>query len=90
MLFCECETLPFVLREECRLRIFQNGVLWGLFGPKKEKVIVGWRKLYNEEHNDFYFSKNITRVISSRRMRLADHVACMGGMRNTYRILENL
>jgi hypothetical protein len=58
-----------------------------IFGPKREKVGGGWRVLRNEELRNLYASPNIIRVITSRRMRGAWHVACMGKMRNVYRIL---
>ena len=60
------------------LRAFQNKVLRRIFGPKRDEVIREWRKLYNEELNDLYFSPNIVRVVKSRRMRWAGHVALMG------------
>jgi hypothetical protein len=60
------------LREERRLRLFENSVLRRIFGPKRDVVTGEWRKLHNEEHNeelnDLYFSPNIVRVIKSRRM----------------------
>jgi len=65
--------------EERRLRVFENGVLRRIFEPKRDKVKRQWRKLHNEELNDLYFSRNIVRVIKSRRMRWAEHVVCMGG-----------
>jgi hypothetical protein len=65
------------LREEHRLRVFVNSVLRKIFGPKKEKD-GSWRKLYNDELHSLYSSPNIVTVIKSRRMRWAEHVACMG------------
>jgi hypothetical protein len=66
------------LREECRLRLFENRVLRGIFGPKRDEVTGEWKKLHNEEPNDLYYSTNIIRVIKLRRIRLVGHVACMG------------
>jgi len=51
------------LREECRLRVLENRVLRGIFGPKRDKVTGEWKKLHNEELNDLYCSLNIIRVI---------------------------
>jgi hypothetical protein len=62
-----------------RLRIFENRVLRRIFGPKRDKVKMEWRKLHNEELNDLYSSPSIVRVIKSRRMRWAGHVAHVGG-----------
>jgi hypothetical protein len=66
------------LREECRLRVFQNRVLWRIFGPKRDEVTGEWRKLHNEELRNLYFSPSIIRIIKSKRMRWAGHVARMG------------
>jgi len=57
------------LREEGKLRVFENRVLRRVFGPKREEVTGQWRKLHNEEFNGLYCSPNIVRVIKSRRMR---------------------
>ena len=73
-----CETWSFTLREELRLRLFENRVLRRIFGPERDEVTGDWRKLHNEELNDLYYSLNIVRVIKSRRMRWAGHVARMG------------
>jgi hypothetical protein len=72
------ETLSFTLREERRLRVFENGVLRRIFGPRKDKVTGEWRKLHDEEINDLYFSPNIFRVIKSRRKSWVGHVAVWG------------
>jgi hypothetical protein len=74
------------LREEHRLRVFENRVLRRIFGPKRDEVTGEWRRLHNEELNDLYSSPNI-RMIKSRRMRWAGHVARMGKGRGAYRIL---
>jgi hypothetical protein len=73
-----CETWSLILREERRLRVFENRVLRRVLGPKRDEVIWEWRKLYNEELNDLYSLPNIVRVVKSRRMRLAGHVSLMG------------
>jgi len=65
--------------------VFKNRVLRGIFGPKRDEVTGEWRKLQNEELNDLYSSQNIVRMIKSRRMRLAVHVARMGKERGVYR-----
>jgi hypothetical protein len=57
------------LREEHRLRVFENRVLRGIFGPKMDKVTGEWRKLHNEENNNLYSSLNIARMIKLRRIR---------------------
>jgi hypothetical protein len=66
------------LRKEHRLRVFENRVLRGIFRAKREGVTGDWRRLHNEELNDLYSSLNNIRVIKSRRMRWAGHVARMG------------
>jgi hypothetical protein len=83
---CGCETWSLTLREEQRLRVFENRVLRRIFGPKRDEVTGEWRRLRNEELNDLYSSPNI-RVIKSRRMRWEGHVARMGEKRGAYRIL---
>jgi hypothetical protein len=62
-------------------------VLWRIFGPKREKVVGGWRRLHNEELHNLYALPNIIRVIKSRRMRCVEDVARMGTMRNAHKIL---
>ena len=73
-----CETWLLTLREEHRLRVFENRVLSRIFGPKRDEVTVKWRKQQREELNDLYSSPNIIWVIKSRRMRWVGHVARMG------------
>ena len=80
------ETWSLTLREELRLRVSENRVLRRIFGPKKDKVPEEWRKLHIEELNNLYFSPNIVRVMKSRRMRWAGHVARMGEGRDVYRV----
>jgi hypothetical protein len=67
--------------------VFENRVLRGIFGPKRDEVTGEWRKLYNGELHNLYLSPDIIRQIKSRRMRWAGHVACMGEGRNVYRVL---
>jgi len=64
-----CETWSLTLREERRLRVFENRVLRRVFGSKRDELIGEWRKLYNEEFRDLYSLPNIVRVVKSRRMR---------------------
>jgi hypothetical protein len=73
-----CETWSLMLREEHRLRVFENRVLRRTFGPMHDEVTVEWRRLDNEGLNDLYSSPNIIRVIKSKRMRWAGHVAHEG------------
>jgi len=75
------------LREERKLRVFENMVLRRIFGPTREEVTGEWRRLHNEELNDLYSSPNIVRVINSRRMRWVGHVARMGEERGLYSFL---
>ena len=82
-----CEAWSLTLREERKLRVFENMVLRGLFGPRRDEVTGEWRRLHYEELNDLYSSPNIVRVRKSRRMRWAGHVACMGEERGVYRVL---
>ena len=73
-----CETWSLTLRQERKLRVFENMVLRRIFGPRRDEVTGEWRRLHNEELNYLYSSPNIVRVIKSRRMRWAGHVARMG------------
>ena len=81
------ETWLLTLREERRLRVFENRVLRRIFGPKRDEVTREWRKLHNEELNDLYSSPSIFQVIKSRRMRWPGHVTCMSERRDKYRYL---
>ena len=81
------ETWSLTLREQRKLRVFENIVLRRIFGPRRDEVTGEWRRLHNEELNDLYSSPNIVRMIKSRRMRWAGHVACMGEERGVYRVL---
>jgi len=87
-----CETWSLTLREERRLRVFENRVfenrvLRKVFGLKRDEVTGEWRKLHDEELNDLYSLPNIVRVVKSRRMRWAGHVARMGEDRGVHRVL---
>jgi len=74
------------LREERKLRVFENMVLRRIYGPRRDEVTGEWRRLHNEELNDLYSPPNIVRVIKSSRMRRAGHVARMGEERGVYRV----
>jgi hypothetical protein len=67
--------------------VFENRVLTGIFGPKRDEVIGGWRKVHNEELHNLYCSPSIIRIIESKRMRWVGYVARMGAKRNAYKIL---
>jgi hypothetical protein len=82
------ETWPLTLREEHKLRVYETRVLRRIFELRRDEVTGGWRKLHNEEIRDLYSSPSIIRMIRSRRVRWAEHVARMGIMGNAYRILE--
>jgi hypothetical protein len=82
-----CEILSLTLREEHRLRVFENRVLRRIFGPKRDEVAGLWRKLHNEELHGLYSSPSIIKVIKARRMRWAGNVALMGEVRGAYNIL---
>ena len=73
-----CENWSLTLREERKLRVFENKVLRTIFGPRRDEVTGEWRRLHNKVLNNLYSSPNIVRVIKSRRMRWAGHVAHMG------------
>jgi hypothetical protein len=82
-----CETWCLTLREEHRLKVFEKRVLRRISGPKRDEMVRGWRELHIEELHKLYSWPNIIRMIKSRRMRWAEHVARMGAKRNAYRIL---
>ncbi|KAJ4433706.1 hypothetical protein ANN_16017 [Periplaneta americana] len=82
-----CETWTLTLREEQRLRVFENKVLRKIFGAKRDEVTGEWRKLHNAELHALYTSPDIIRNIKSRRLKWAGHVARMGEFRNAYRVL---
>jgi hypothetical protein len=82
-----CETWSLTLREEHRLKVFENRVLRRVFGPKRDEVMGEWRKLHNEELHSLYSSPDIIRQVKSRRMRWAGHVARMGEERKMYKVL---
>jgi hypothetical protein len=87
VVLCGCETWSRTLREEQGLRVFENRVLRRIFGPKRDEVTGEWRQLHNEELHDLYSSPSIIRIIKSRKMRWAGHVARMGEKRNVFRLL---
>jgi hypothetical protein len=82
-----CETWSLTLREEHKLRVFENRLLRKIFGPRRDEVTGDWRELHNEKFHNLYSSPNTIKMIKSRRMRWAGHVARMGETRNEYRIL---
>jgi hypothetical protein len=82
-----CETWSLTLKKERRLRVFENRVLRRIFGSKRDEVRGEWRELQNEELNALYSLPNIVRVIKSRRVRWAGHVARMGEGKVVYRVL---
>jgi hypothetical protein len=81
-----CETWSLTFGEDNRLRVFENSVLRTIFGPKRDED-GSWRKLHNDDVHSLYSSPNIVRVIKSRKMRRAGHVARMGEGRGVYRVL---
>ena len=87
MVLYVCETWSLTLRKEHRLKVFEKRVLRRVFGPKRDEVSGEWRKVHNEELNDLYSLPNIVRVVKSRRMKWAGHVARMGEDRVVHRVL---
>jgi hypothetical protein len=79
--------MKLVLREQHRLRVFENRVLRRIFGPKSDKVTGEWMKLHSEELHNLYSFPDIIRQIKSRRMRWAGHVARMGEEGKVYKFL---
>jgi hypothetical protein len=84
-----CETWSLTIREEHRLRVFENRVLRRIFGSKRDEVTGEWRKLHNEELHNLYSYQNIISHINSRKMRWAKHVAQMGQDRKFYVLQKN-
>ena len=82
-----CETWSLTLREERRLKVFENRMLRRVFGPKIDEVTGEWRKLHNGEHSGLYSLPNIVRVLKSRRMRWAGHMTRMGEGRGVHKAL---
>jgi hypothetical protein len=82
-----CETWSLTLREEHRLRVFENRVLRRIFEPQRDEVTGEWRKLHSGQIHDLYSSPSIIRIIKSRRMRWASHVGRMREKSNAYRLL---
>jgi len=84
---CGCETWSLTLREERRLRVFENRVLRRIFGHRRDEVTREWRKLHNQRLNDMYCSPNIVRVLKSRRIGWAENVARIRERRSVFRVL---
>jgi hypothetical protein len=82
-----CETWSLTLREEHRLRVFENRVLRRIFGSKRDEVTGEWKRLHTEELHILYSSPDIIKQIKSRKMRWAGHVARMGEERKLYKFL---
>jgi hypothetical protein len=87
VILCGYETWSLTLREEYKLWVFENRVLRRIFGPKRDGVMRGWRKLHDEELHNVYSSPSIIRNIKSRKMRWAGHVVRMAGKLSVYRLL---
>jgi hypothetical protein len=81
------ESLFLTLREEHKLKAFENRVLKGLFGPMWDEITISFRKLDREKFRNLYSSPNIIRTFKSRRMRWAGNVARVGAQRNAVRVL---
>jgi hypothetical protein len=87
VVLCGCETWSLTLREEHRLGVFENRVVRGIFGPKRDEVTGERRKLHGGELHNLCSSPDIIRQVKSRRMRWAGHVESMGEGGNVYRVL---
>jgi hypothetical protein len=81
-----CGTWSLTLREEDRLRVFENRVLRRVFGPQRDELMAEWRMLHSGELHNLYSFPNIIRQIKSRRMRWAGHMVCMGEGRKAYKV----
>jgi hypothetical protein len=87
MVLYGCETWCLILREGHRQRVFENRVLWRIFGPRRYEVTEKWRNLHNKDLHDLYSAPSIVRIIKSGRMRWVGHVTQMGEKRSAYRLL---
>jgi hypothetical protein len=90
VVLCGCETWSLIVREEHKVRVFENRVLRRIFGPKRDGVTGGWRKLHNAELHDLYNSPSIIRIIKPKSLRWVGHVARMGEKRNAHRWVNNI
>jgi hypothetical protein len=86
VVLCGCEIWSLILREEERLKVFENSVLRRIFGPKRDKVTGGWRELHNEELRMLYSWPSKIRTMKASRMRGAVQLASIGEKKNAYRI----
>jgi hypothetical protein len=82
-----CETWSLTLREEHKLKVFENRVLRRIFGPKRDEMVGSWRKLHNVEIHNLYSSPDIIRLIKSMKTRWVGHVAHIEQKRNEYKVL---
>jgi hypothetical protein len=82
-----CDTCSLILREERRLRVFENRVLRRIIGPQSDNVAGEWRNLHSEELHTSYSYPNVIRQMKLRRMGWAGHVTCMGEERKVYNAL---
>jgi hypothetical protein len=84
---CGCETWSLTLKEESRLRVFENRILKRVFGPKRDEI-GELRRLHNDELHSLYSSPNVVRVVKSRRLRRAGHIVRMEECRSAFKILN--